>query len=293
MLVLGFPESATMAEAIAAELEAPCATVDVHAFPDAESRVRLPADIPNEVVLCRSLDHPNAKLIELMLAARCARELGAQQVTLVAPYLCYMRQDAAFHPGEAVSQRIVGRFLADLADTLVTVDPHLHRVHALADAVPVSRAVTVSGAPLMGAFLAARGETPLLVGPDRESEQWVGEVARVAGLDFAVANKLRRGDRSVEVALPERDYTDRDIVLVDDVASSGRTLASAAVALQKAGAARIDVLVTHALFAGDAMSVLRDAGASGIWSSDSIPHPSNAFSLAPALAEALVCKPST
>lgn len=287
MLVLGFPESANMAGAIASELGAPCAPVDIHVFPDAESRVRLPSELPDHVVLCRSLDRPNDKLVELLLAAQCARDLGAGQVTLVAPYLCYMRQDTAFHPGEAVSQRIVGRFLADLADTLVTADPHLHRVHTLTEAVPVQRAVAVSGAPHMGAFLAARGSTPLLVGPDSESEQWVGEVARLAGLDFVVANKLRQGDRSVQIQLPDRDYTEKHTVLVDDVASSGRTLAGAARALREAGAARVDVLVTHALFAGDALDALRDAGVSAVWSSDSIPHPSNAFSLAPALASAI------
>jgi ribose-phosphate pyrophosphokinase len=127
----------------------------------------------------------------------------------------------------------------------------------------------------------------LLVGPDSESRQWVGEAARIAGLDFTVAHKVRRGDRSVHIALPERDYAGLEIALVDDVASSGRTLAGAARALREAGAARVDVLVTHALFAGDAMEALHDAGVSSVWSSDSIRHPSNAFSLAPALAAAI------
>lgn len=286
MLVLGFPESMAMATAIATELGAPCAAVELHAFPDGESRVRLPVDLPHQVVLCRSLDHPNDKLVELLLTARCARELGAGRLTLIAPYLCYMRQDAAFRPGEAVSQRIIGDFLAGMVDTLVSADPHLHRVHTLAEAVPARRAVAVSAAPLMGAFLAGRDPAQLLVGPDSESEQWVAEVARLAGLEFAVAQKTRRGDRSVDIRLPERDFAGRATVLVDDVASSGHTLAVAARALREAGASRVDVLVTHALFAGDAMATLLDAGVDEVWSSDSISHPSNRFSLAPALAAA-------
>jgi ribose-phosphate pyrophosphokinase len=80
-----------------------------------------------------------------------------------------MRQAEAFRTGEAISQRIVGNFLAGLFDTLVTVDPHLHRVHSLAEAVPVRRAVAASAAPAMGAFLATRTGHPLLVGPDAES----------------------------------------------------------------------------------------------------------------------------
>ena len=287
MRVLAFAESASQAAAFAAALRATCDVVEVHRFPDGESRLRLPPSLAGDVVIFRSLDRPNDKLVELLLAAGAARELGARRLTLVAPYLCYMRQDAAFAPGEAVSQRIVGRFLASLFDALITVDPHLHRVPTLTDAVPLPAAIALSAAPAMGLFLAQRPGRPLLVGPDAESEQWVRSVAATAQLDYVVAHKARRGDRSVEVQLPERDYAGLDTVLVDDVASSGHTLAAAARTLRDAGARRVDVLVTHALFAGDALRLLERAGVSDIFSSDSVPHTSNAFPLASVLAGAL------
>jgi len=291
MRVLAFRESVAAASAFAAALGGPCDVVDVHRFPDGESRLRLPPMLDGDIAVYRSLDRPNDKLVELLLAARTARDLGARRLMLVAPYLCYMRQDVAFVPGEAVSQRIVGRFLAELFDALVTVDPHLHRVATLAEAVPLAAATAVSAAPAMGRFLAARGTRPLLVGPDAESGQWVRAVAAPAQLDYVVAHKTRRGDRDVEVQLPARDYAGVDAVLVDDVASSGETLAVAARALREAGAHRVDVLVTHALFADDAFERLRRAGVTEIWSSDSIPHPSNAFALASLLA-AVAAAPS-
>ena len=130
MLVLGFPDYDRQASALAKALNAPYRLIELHRFPDGESQLRLPPALPGQVVLCRSLDRPNGKLVELLLAAGCARQLGASQLILVAPYLCYMRQDKAFRTGEAISQQIVGNFLAGLFDTLVTVDPHLHRVHA-------------------------------------------------------------------------------------------------------------------------------------------------------------------
>jgi ribose-phosphate pyrophosphokinase len=287
MLVLGFPEYAAQAEAMARELGGPFEPVAVHVFPDGESRVRLPPSLPEHVVICRSLDAPNGKLVELMLAAECARSLGAERLTLVAPYLCYMRQDIAFRPGEAVSQRIVGRFLAELFDSLVTVDPHLHRTHSLLEAVPVARATALSAAPAMGKFLAARAERPLLVGPDEEAEQWVQVVAAVSGLEYAVAKKIRHGDERVDVRLPNRDFTGREIVLVDDVASTGHTIAKAVRALRGAGATAVDVLVTHALMVGDAADVLRAAGVGRVWSSDSVGHATNAFPLATMLASAV------
>ncbi len=142
--------------------------------------MRLPTDLPARVSVCRSLDRPNAKLIELLLTSEGARKLGASQVTMVAPYLCYMRQDKEFSRGEVVSQTIVGHFLARCFDTLITVDRHLHRVTRLTEAVPAKRAVAVSATQAMGEFLRYRPNRPLLVGPDRESEQWVRAVASAA-----------------------------------------------------------------------------------------------------------------
>lgn len=264
------------------------APVARHRFPDQELRLRLPPSLPAQVVIFRSLHQPNEKLVELLLVARTARELGARRLTLVSPYLAYMRQDIAFNPGEVVSQRVVGAFLAELFDDLVTVDPHLHRIHALDEAIPLANAVALSGAPMLAALIAGRRKNPLLVGPDAESAQWVAQAAEVHGWDRGVCSKLRHGDREVEVALPAGlAVQGRQVVLVDDVASSGHTLARAAEALLTAGAASVDVAVTHALFAGDALETVRRAGVGEVWSTDCVPHPSNALPVAPMLAEAL------
>jgi ribose-phosphate pyrophosphokinase len=286
-LVLGFPDYEAQARRLAAAAGLDCAAVEIHRFPDGESRVRLPPGVPPRVVFCRSLHRPNDKLIELALAARTARELGAEAITLVAPYLCYMRQDKAFAPGEAVSQRIVGSLLADWFDTLVTVDPHLHRVRSLAQAVPVSRPSCLSAAPLMADFLAQTVDDAVLVGPDAESRQWVEAIAARQGLDWCVGEKERLGDREVRIRLPDAGLRGRHVVLVDDVASTGRTLEAAARGLAAAGPRSVSVLVSHALFLEGAPQRLRDAGVENIWSTDSIPHPSNRLELAPLLAAVL------
>jgi ribose-phosphate pyrophosphokinase len=286
-LLLHFDDEAPLAQGLAAALGLSSAVVDVHRFPDGETRLRLPAALPPQVLLLRGLQDPNAKLAALWLAAAGARELGARRLVLVSPYLAYMRQDMAFVPGEVVSQRHIGMLLAAAFDAVVTVDPHLHRVATLDEVLPGRRGIALSAAPLLGCFVAARQPGALLLAPDEEARQWVQAAAAAAGLDFAVCQKQRSGDRDVEVTLPDADVAGRAVVLLDDVASTGRTLAAAARGALARGAASVDVAVTHALMVDDAAQALHAAGVRHFWSSDCVPHASNAVSVVPLLAQAL------
>jgi ribose-phosphate pyrophosphokinase len=292
-MLLGFPDYREPAQRVAAKAGLAYADIAVHGFPDGESLVRLPPSLPSDVVLYTSLDAPNRRLIELELAAATARQLGARRLTLITPYLCYMRQDVAFHRGEAVSQRIIGALLARHFDTLITVDPHLHRTGHLADAVPVRRAVALTAAPVMAEWLKHQARGQLLIGPDAESEQWVSAIAAPGHFDFGVATKQRLGDNDVRVTLPDCHFAGRDVVLVDDIASTGHTLAAAAQQIAAQGARSISVVVSHALFFGDALQMLRAAGVTDIVSTDSIPHPSNRLHLDALLAAALTEGPPT
>lgn len=287
-LLLHFEDEADEAGRLARAAGLDAATIERHRFPDDELRLRLPPALPSSVVLFRSLHRPNEKLLELLLVARSAGRLGAEHISLVAPYLAYMRQDKAFRPGEVVSQRIVGEFLSGLFDAVITVDPHLHRIDSLREAIPVPHAIALSGAGLLADVAVRHRERPLLVGPDAESRQWIETAAARHGLDSVVCSKTRHGDHEVDIALPPgADVAGRAVVLLDDVASSGRTLARAAALLRTAGAASVDVAVTHALFAADALEVIHAAGVEQVWSTDCIAHPSNAVHVAPMIAAAL------
>ena len=285
--VLAFGDEAGLAAALAAELGWALAIIERHTFPDGETRLRLPHTLPAQTVLLRGLQQPNTKLAELMLAAAGARELGVASLTLVSPYLAYMRQDIAFKPGEVVSQRHLGRMLAAWFDAVVTVDPHLHRVTTMDEVVPGRRGVALSAATLLGEFIARRVPGALLLGPDEEAGQWVRVAAASAGLEHAVCHKQRHGDRDVDVALPSVSVKGRAVVLLDDMASTGRTLVAAARGALAGGAASVDVAVTHGLFVGDAIAQIHDAGVREVWSTDCVPHASNAVSVVALLASAL------
>jgi ribose-phosphate pyrophosphokinase len=286
-MLLYFDDEAGMASRLAAEAGLMAVAIERHRFPDGELKLRLPPQLPERVVLLRGLQQPNEKLVELLLVAGAVRELGARHLTLVAPYLAYMRQDMAFSPGEVVSQRVVGAFLARLFEAVITVDPHLHRVATLGEAIPVADPVVVSGAPALADWIARERPGALLLGPDEESAQWIAQAAGRIGHDSAVCRKVRHGDRSVEIALPEVELRGRSVVILDDMASTGHTVAQAARLLLAAGALSVDVAVTHALFAAGAEQALHDAGVGAVWSTDCIPHASNVGAVAPLLAQGL------
>ena len=125
MLVVALPGGEALSAGLARRLRCDWSPLAVHRFPDGETLVRLDAPVGGRcVVLAGSLDQPDGKTLPLLFAADAARELGATQVGLVAPYLAYMRQDRRFNTGEALTSRTYARLLSTALDFLVTVDPH-------------------------------------------------------------------------------------------------------------------------------------------------------------------------
>jgi ribose-phosphate pyrophosphokinase len=289
MLILALPGAGPLAAGLAAQLHCDWSELALHRFPDGESLVRIDAPVRGRcVVLAGSLHHPDEKTLPLLFAADAARELGAAQVGLVAPYLAYMRQDRRFDPGEAVTSRSYARLLSGSLDFLVTVDPHLHRWHSLTDLYPI-RTQAVASAPLVGHWLRRHVAKPLVIGPDSESEQWVAEVAGLAGAPWTVMSKHRRGDRDVEVAMADRGpWPDRTPVLLDDIVSTGETLLAAVAALREAGLPPAQCIAVHALFDPDALWRLLEAGVTRVVTCDTVPHATNAIELTPLLAKAVL-----
>lgn len=284
--VHGFPEDGAPVGRLAARLGLSSALIDLKTFPDGETlpTVRPPGGAT--VILYRSLHQPNTRLIPLLQAADAFRRAGAGRIVLVAPYLCYLRQDTVFAPGQPLSRDVVCGLLGRAFDRLVTVQAHLHRTASLAEVLGIPADNLDIGGDL--AALAAGEDRPMVIGPDSESRPWVEAAAARLGTDAAVFDKQRLSDREVRLVLdtPAR-VAGRAALLLDDICSSGGTLAQAITRLRQAGATRVDVAVAHALFDDQAEARLRAAGAGRILSSDSIPHSTNALDLTGRLADAL------
>lgn len=285
-VLLPFPLQRAMAESMASPLQARLGRLDWRRFPDGESLVAIEDALDGaSVAIVASLPHPDGMALALRFAAATAREFGAQRVGLIAPYLAYMRQDKRFHPGEAVSAPLFAHFIQESFDWLVTVDPHLHRNPELSVLyrIPARRVAT---APLVADWI--RDEVPdaIVIGPDSESEQWVSDIARRAGIPHQVLSKIRHGDRDVEVSLPDVEAArGRTPVVVDDIVSSGRTVIETLGHLKRLGLPSPVCIAIHAVFAQDAYEQLLAAGAARVVSTDSIVHSSNAISIAPLLVQ--------
>jgi ribose-phosphate pyrophosphokinase len=283
------PTAIKDAERLASRLGVLLYPIDVHSFPDGELRVTVGQTSATTIVYA-PLDQPNDKLLALLFAAEAFRREGARRLVLTAPYLCYMRQDAAFHKGEAINQRVIGPLLAGSFDRVITVDAHLHRTKRIEDVFPGIESDDLSAMPALADALLGSGlsRETVVVGPDEESRPWVGDLAARLELKHAVGRKSRRGDRSVEIAFDDPGlFTGRPVLLVDDIVSSGATLIACTKALLAAGATAVDAVVTHALFSPQMAQAFRDAGVRSIRSTTSVPHPTNAIALDSVLADAL------
>lgn len=255
-------------------------------FPDSEVYLRYHTPLEGrDVIIVCGLDRPDDKILLLRFAAAAARDLGASKIGLICPYLAYMRQDKRFHPGEAITSAYFADMVSSHFDWLVTVDPHLHRRTSLSEIYKIP-ARALHAAPLLAEWVKAEVAQPLLIGPDSESQQWVDAIAQMVGAPSIVLEKIRRGDRDVEVSIPDvKLLSGHTPVLVDDIVSTARAMIEGVRHLKRAGARPV-CLAIHGIFAGTAYEDLVAAGPDRVVTTDTVPHETNAIGVADLLAQA-------
>jgi ribose-phosphate pyrophosphokinase len=283
--MVALPGNERLATTLARTLPAAEIPLEVRRFPDGESLVRIAGDVRGrDVVIVATLDQPDAKIVPLLLASGAARDLGAARVLLLTPYLGYLRQDAAFRPGEAVSARIIGRLLSAWFDAVIVAEPHVHRIESLSDLFEIP-AIEVHVDAAIARYVAASFRRPLVVGPDLESGPWAEAVARHLGAPWIALRKMRHGDREVTVEAPDLSaHAGCTPVIVDDIVSTGRTMAQATRALLAAGLAKPTCIAVHAVFADDVGALLAQAGAARLVTTNTVPHRSNGIDVTDDLA---------
>lgn len=281
LIIFALPGNEEFARKFSALLDAEEGKAEIRSFPDGESYVRILSDVKDKlVVLVCSLHHPNEQLLPLYFLGKAAKNLGAKHISLVAPYLAYMRQDKVFQAGEAVTSEYFAELVCSFAGSIITADPHLHRRDSLSEIYPIPNQ-TVHAAGHISEWIKKNLERPVLIGPDAESEQWVSEVAGQADAPFTVLEKVRRGDRDVSVSVPKiEEYGNHTPVLVDDIISTAQTMIETVKQLKNLEMKPPVCIGVHAVFAGNAYRDLLDAGVESVVTCNTVPHVSNEIDVA-------------
>lgn len=171
-------------------------------------------------------------------------------------------------------------------DEIYTIDTHRHRVLKSSDVFTIPMH-NLSAMPLLAEYVGKTGalKKPLVIGPDAEAEQWAKVAAEKLGTDYDVFEKERLGDDHVDVRPRKASTKDRDVLIVDDIISTGGTIMEAVKVLLSQGANRIDVACTHPILAGGALSKIYEAGAQSVIGTDTVPSPISYVSVAPLIVE--------
>lgn len=282
-LFFGMPGNEKLAEELAQLTGSETGAIETRRFPDGETYVRVHGEPKDrDTYLVCTLADPDHHLLPLLFAARTIHASGAKIVTLIAPYLAYLRQDTEFHKGEAVSSRIFADLIGREFDGLVTIDPHLHRYRSLDEVYSIPSKV-VRTSELIGAWVRENVASPVVVGPDAESAQWVEAIAASAGCPWSTFTKERHGDRSVRLVPPKEEFRDRTPVLVDDIISSGATMIGAARILAAQQWPAPYCIAVHALFDAATATQLKSL-TRAVLTTDTIANPFSHFRIAPLIA---------
>ncbi len=285
-ILFALPGNEELTTKLVQQLHAEKGEATIRQFPDGETYIQIQSDVKDKrVVLVCTLHQPDKKLLPLYYLSKTAKDLGADCTCLIAPYLAYMRQDKRFHPGEGITSAYFGTLISQFAESLVTIDPHLHRRNSLSEVYQIPCKVEHAANHISG-WIKANVENPVLVGPDSESEQWVSEVAKNAGAPFIVLEKIRHGDKNVEVSVPDvENFKSHTPVLVDDIISTARTMIETVAHLKRAGMKAPVCIGVHAVFGGNAYQDLKDIGTADIVTCNTIPHPSNKIDISDMLVD--------
>lgn len=284
-LVVAGDGSRTLATEIATRIGATLVAAEVQAFPDGEDYVRVPATLKDEDVIVVQSTYPPSRLWRLLLTLQACREGGARTVKAVAPYLAYARQDRIFKPGEALSAKLIAQALGLVCNAVITVDAHKDDIRAFYN-VPF---VNVGAEAALAKEL-KRLKVQVVLAPDAGAVDRARSISERIGAQFDHLEKKRISSEVVEITPKSLNVAGKSVCIVDDIISTGGTMAKALEQLKKNGAREVHAACVHGLFIGDAWQKLRRAGAIEIFASNTIEGPFSRVSVVDEIVAALTAK---
>ncbi len=285
-IVIANINSVKLGKIVARKLKSEFCALEEGRFPDGELYVRIRSDVrgKNVVIIASMQPYPNEELLSTIFAVKTAKRLGAKKTIIVAPYVAFMRQDKEFHSGESVSARIMGNLLS-CADKLIAIDPHLHRIHKLS--MICKNAKSISANEVLADYIRKHHKNALILGPDEESHQWAEEIAKKIKKHAVMLRKKRYTSYSVRIKInKDINFDGKDVVIIDDIISTGHTMIEPIKQLKRRGAKNIYCIGIHGVFANNALSMLKKLGAKVI-TTNTIQNETSKIDVSSAIVKAL------
>ncbi|MBU0470248.1 MAG: ribose-phosphate diphosphokinase [Nanoarchaeota archaeon] len=288
MIIISCGNSVDIAKKLAKQLKVKYSPLTVSAFPDGDIYLKFNTELKGKkVVIVQSFQpHSDMSLFDIVFAAETAKDLGAKKVILAAPYLAYMRQDKRFNPGEAISSRIMAKLLNGCIDKIITIDPHIHRYKSLKDIFTISTKKMTANL-VMADYIKKRIKSGVIIGPDWESYQWAEEIANKIKFECTVFKKTRFSSRHVEEEMIKPvELKGKNVVIVDDIISTGHTMIEAAKKARKMKAKSVMAIGVHGLFVENGLKKM-ESYFDSIVTTNCIEHKTNKIDISPLLLEEL------
>jgi len=282
MHIIGGTASKSVAEDLAKITKSKLVNAISKRFPDNELYVRILDEINGKDIVIVQTTYPDPNIIELFLLQNAAEEAGAKSITVVIPYYGYARQDTKFQNGESISAKALAGLISLNADKVITIDPH--KEHIL-DFFSTS-AYSCSAVPEIAKYLKQKN-IDMVLAPDKGAVDRAKKASKIINCDFDYMEKTRIDGNTVEIKPKNLDAQNKNVAIIDDIISTGGTMALSIKELKKSGAKKVYVACTHGLFAGEAIKKLSSAGCEEIISTDTIVSDFSKVKIAPCIAKLL------
>jgi ribose-phosphate pyrophosphokinase len=280
MYIIGGTASKTVAEDLSKILDVPLANTISKRFPDDEFYTRVVDNLSREHVIIVQTTYPDHNIIELFLLQNAVDEAGAKEISVVIPYFGYARQDTKFEEGEPISAKAIANLISLNADRVITVDPH--KEHIL-DFFSTS-AFSCSAVPELAKYLKEKN-IDMVLAPDKGALERVKQASKIIECDFDYMEKTRIDGTTIEIKPKKLNAQNKNIAIIDDIISTGGTMAKSIQELKKHGAKNVYVACTHGLFAGDAMKKLNSSGCNEIIATDTVQGKFTKVKIAPCISK--------
>ncbi len=297
LLIAGSSHPA-LAEEVSRILGIKLGEVALSRFPDGEVSFEILESVRGrEVFILQSIAlNPDHYLMELLIIADALKRASAKSITAVVPYYGYCRQDRKDKPREPITAKLVANLLVTSGiDHILTMDLHAGQVQGFFD-IPLDN---LNGRPVLAeAFKRLyKGHNCVVVTPDVGSVKIARNYAHHLGVDFVIIDKHRVDPLHIDTVRVIGDIKGKDVLLADDMCTTGVTLLSAAKACREKGAERIFAVVTHGLLVEDSLQQLGQSPIEALIITNTVPSSGrfqgskkiHTVSIAPLLAEAIRC----